>query len=81
MIRALLATAATAAVSSAAYYLYRSGKLDGAIDRVGRQLGLRRPPSLDSAYSGANASRPAPAHPWPVDPQSLGKSAPAPDAA
>jgi hypothetical protein len=81
MIRALIATAATAAASVAGYRLYKSGKLDGPIDRIGRRLGLRRPPSLDSAYSGANASRPAPAHPWPVDPQSLGKNAPVPDAA
>ncbi|HEY1125472.1 MAG TPA: hypothetical protein VGE65_07545 [Sphingobium sp.] len=71
MLRALLATAATAAVSSAAYYLYKSGKLDGPIDSAARRLGLRRPPALDAAYSGANASRPAPAHPWPVDPLAL----------
>ncbi len=36
MIRALIATAATAAVSSAAWYLYKSGKLDGPIDSAAR---------------------------------------------
>ncbi|MBO9580516.1 MAG: hypothetical protein J7498_06460 [Sphingobium sp.] len=65
MIRALIATAATAAVSSAAWYLYKSGKLDGLIG------GFARPPALDEAYRGANASKPAPAHPWPIDRKSL----------
>ena len=63
MIRALLKAAAVAGVSSAAYKIYKSGKLDGLIDEAGRRigpaLGLRRTPALDSAYTGANASRPA----------------------
>lgn len=71
MIRALIATAATAAVSSAAWYLYKSGKLDGPIDSAARRLGLKRPPALDEAYRGTNASMPAPAHPWPIDKKSL----------
>lgn len=71
MIRALIATAATAAVSSAAWYLYKSGKLDGLVSGLGNQFWLRRAPALDEAYRGANASKPAPAHPWPVDKKSL----------
>jgi len=75
MIRALIATAATAAVSSAAWYLYKSGKLDGALNsigaRIGPALGFARPPALDEAYRGTNASKPAPAHPWPVDKKPL----------
>lgn len=84
MIRALLKAAAVAAVSSAAYKIYKFGKLDGLIDEAGRRigpaLGLRRTPALDSGYSGPNASRPAPAHPWPVDKRSLVTNAAVPDA-
>jgi hypothetical protein len=80
MIRALLATATVATIGAVGHRLYRSGKLDGALGRVGSQLLPFRPPALEKAYAGANASRPAPAHPWPIDPQSLGKNAPGPDA-
>ena len=73
MIKALLKAAVVAAASKTVYDLYKSGKLDGPIDMLARRLGLRRPPTLDSAYTGAHASQPAPAHPWPVDPLSLGK--------
>jgi hypothetical protein len=85
MIRALIKAAAVAAVSSYAYRFYRSGRLAGLIgdlaDRLDPRLAPGAAPALEGAYSGANASRPAPAHPWPVDRQSLGKGAPVPDAA
>ena len=80
MIKALLKAAIVAAASKTVYDLYKSGKLDGPIgligqigDRIGPRLGFGRPPALDSAYEGTNASRPAPAHPWPVDKKALGK--------
>ncbi len=88
MLKALLATAATAAASAVAYRLYKSGRLDSLIEHFGPQLrdqlaglGLRTPPSLDSAFTGANASKPAPAHPWPVDKNALGSNIATPDAA
>lgn len=79
MIRALLATATVAAIATFGHRLYRTGKLDGVLGGVASRIIPRRPPSLEKAYAGTNASRPAPAHPWPVDPQSLSKSAPGPD--
>lgn len=81
MIRALIKTAAVAALSSVAYRAWKSGKLDHLIAHFAPGTNDRSAPALDSAYSGDNASKPAEPHPWPVDKKSLGKNAPAPDAA
>ena len=88
MFKTLFATAATAAASAVAYRLYKSGKLDNLIDHFAPQIrdqlasfGLRTPSALDTAYQGANASQPAPAHPWPVDPLALDQGKGTPDAA
>jgi hypothetical protein len=69
MIRILLATATTAAVSAFAYRAWRSGKLDATIERF---FGPAQPAfALDQATEPANVSKPAPAHPWPIDKRAL----------
>lgn len=73
MIRALIATMATAAVSAAVYRAFQQGKFDSLIDRLTRAL-QPAPPPLAEAYAAANVSRPAPAPPWPVDPHALPKA-------
>lgn len=77
MIRGLIVAAATAAVSGAIYRAFQQGRFDGLIAR----LAPGKAPPLALAYEGANASRPAPAHPWPVDPRSIAQDSETPDAA
>jgi hypothetical protein len=71
MIRTLLAAGTTAAIAGFAYRAWKSGRLETAIDRF--FAAPDQPYALAHANDPANVSRPAPAHPWPVDPLSLPK--------
>ncbi len=78
MIRGLIVAAATAAVSGAVYRAFQQGRFDGLIARL---TPASKAPPLALAYQGANVSRPAPAHPWPVDPRSIARGSEVADAA